>query len=80
MHICTENYDFNAHPLAPPGTRILVHEKPKQRGTWSDHGVPGWYIGPTQEHYRCVKCYIPSTDKTRIADTVQYFPHQVAFP
>jgi hypothetical protein len=28
-------------PLAPPGTRVLVHETPPVRQTWSPHGVEG---------------------------------------
>ena len=73
-------FDFNATPLAPPGTRVLAHEKPQQRKTWAPHGVDGWYIGPALEHYRCITCYIPSTGKERIVDTVQWFPHVVPIP
>jgi hypothetical protein len=28
-------YDYNRVPLAPPGCRVLVHEKPQNRTTWS---------------------------------------------
>ena len=28
------NFDFNATPLAPPGTKVLVHIKVGQRGSW----------------------------------------------
>ena len=73
-------FDFNATPLAPPGTRVIAHEKPQQRGTWDPHGVNGWYVGPALEHYRCITCYIPSTGKERIVDTVQWFPHVVPIP
>ena len=45
-------YDFNRSPLAPPGTRILVHENPAVRRTWASHGVDGWYIGSAPKHYR----------------------------
>ena len=27
-------FDYNLTPLAPPGTLVLVHEKPSARGTW----------------------------------------------
>jgi hypothetical protein len=73
-------FDFNKTPLAPPGTRVVVHEKPRQRGTWAPHGVDGWYIGPALEHYQCYKCYIPSTNSICIADTVEFFPVTVPFP
>lgn len=45
------NFDFNATPLAPPGTKVLIHEKPNHRPTWAPHGSKGWYLGPALEHY-----------------------------
>ena len=74
------NYDFNSWPMAPPGTKILIHEKPKQRSTWAPHGLEGWYIGPSIEHYRCIKAFIPSTFQERITDTVEFFPYNVPMP
>eukprot|EP00957_Ditylum_brightwellii_P002474 189947-Ditylum_brightwellii.AAC.1 len=44
-------HDFNSMPLAPPSTKVIVHEKSTVRGTWSPHGVDGWYIGPSPHHY-----------------------------
>ena len=46
-------FNYNATPLDPPGTQIIVHEKPTVRETLSEHGVKGWYLGPSMEHYRC---------------------------
>jgi hypothetical protein len=34
-------YDFNRAPMAPPGTRIIAHETPNRRSTWSPHGLDG---------------------------------------
>ncbi len=73
-------FDFNRTPLAPPGTKIVLHEKPKQRQTWAPHGLDGWYIGPAMEHYRCYHVYVPSTRSTRIVDTIEFFPHHVPLP
>ena len=39
-------FDFNATPLAPPGTRVVAHSKPAVRGTWAPNGEDAWYIGP----------------------------------
>ena len=50
-------FDLNATPLAPPGTKVLVHHKPSHRLSWDPHGQEGFYIGPSLHHYRCVKCY-----------------------
>jgi hypothetical protein len=46
------HFDFNRTPLAPPGTRIIAHEKPNQRASWDPHGVDGYYLGPALDHYR----------------------------
>ena len=73
-------FDFNKTPLAPAGTKVLVHEKPAQRRTWGYHGIDGWYVGPAMDHYRCMTCYIPSLASIRILDTVDFFPTQIKFP
>ena len=44
-------FNFNRVPLAPPGTKIIVHKKPIQRSTWAPHGVNGWYLVPEPLHY-----------------------------
>jgi hypothetical protein len=74
------NFDFNKTPLALPGTKVVVHLKATNRASWEYHGEEGWYVGPSMEHYRCVKCFIPSTNRVRDADTVKFFPHQIPFP
>ena len=74
------NFDFNATPLAPPGTRVLVHEKSYNRKSWAGHGTQGWYIGPALEHYRCFRCYMPETHSERNVDTVEFFPVTTPFP
>ena len=71
---------FNSTPLAPPGTKVVVHSKPDQRASWAYHGELGWYIGPSLTHYRCVRCYIPETRREKDTDTVQYFSHDNSIP
>ena len=44
-------FDFNRTPMAPPGTRVILHEIPAKRGTWAPHGVDGWFLGPALDHY-----------------------------
>ncbi len=73
-------FDYNKTPLAPPGTKILIHETPNRRKTWAVHGVDGWYIGGAPEHYRCYKVYATKTRAERIARTVEFFPHYGAMP
>jgi hypothetical protein len=74
------NFDFNATPIAPPGTKVQVQIKSGVRGSWSYHSEDGWYVGRSKNHYRCVQCFIPSTHQTRHADTVKFFPTVIPFP
>jgi hypothetical protein len=73
-------FDYNATPLAPPGCKVLIHEKPSQRASWAPHGVMGWYLGPATEHYRCYRCYVGKTQAERISDTVEFFPKDTFSP
>ena len=34
-------FNYDAMPLAPPGTQVIIDEKLTVRGTWSSHGVKG---------------------------------------
>ena len=69
------NFDFNRIPLAPPGTNVLIHS-----GSWDYHGVEGWYVGPSLEHYRCLKCYNPSTFNKVNTDALNLIPNQTPIP
>ena len=45
-------FNYNNRPLAMPETQVISHENPTVRGTWTSHGVKGWYLGPSMNHYR----------------------------
>ena len=65
--------NFNKTPLAPPGTCIIVHEKPSQCQTWAPHGIDGWYVGAALDHNQCHCIWITSTQSECIADKLQFF-------
>jgi hypothetical protein len=73
-------YDFKAHPLAPCGTHVLVHETPQQRTSWASHGVPGFYLGPALAHYRSFRVFVVPTQAVRISDTLAWFPKAFNMP
>jgi hypothetical protein len=73
-------FDYNATPLAPPGIKCIIHEKPGQRGSWAPHGVDGWYVGPAMEHYHCWTMHVTSTNSEHIGDTVEFFPQYTKVP
>jgi hypothetical protein len=73
-------FDFNRTPLAPPGIRVLIHEKPDKRTSWSPHALDGWYTGPALDSYRCFRIWAWDTRAERICDTLSWFPTKVTMP
>ena len=45
------NYNFNAYPLASPGTRVVLCKKSDQQDSWEYHEVEAFIIGPSLNHY-----------------------------
>jgi hypothetical protein len=74
------NFDFNKTPLAPPGCKVVVHERAMERGAWACHGIVGYYIGPAMKHYRNYDSYIPETRGERTTNTIEFFPDKVDMP
>lgn len=74
------NFNFNRTPLAPPGTKIVFHNKATQRASWAFHGQEGWYIGPAMDHYRNITGYFPKERSEKFTDTVTFIPHEIPIP
>jgi hypothetical protein len=72
--------DYNKTAFAPPGCKIIAHEKPGKRRTWAPHGQHGYSLGPATHHYRCQSVYISTTASERIVDTLEFFPHNYQMP
>jgi hypothetical protein len=72
--------DYNKTAFAPPGFKIIAHEKPGKRRTWAPHGQHGYSLGPAMHHYRCQNVYISTTVSERIVDTLKLFPHNYQIP
>jgi hypothetical protein len=67
--------DYNKTAFAPPGCKVIAHEKPGKRRTWAPHGQHGYSPGPAMHHYRCQNVYISTTASERMVDTLELFPH-----
>jgi hypothetical protein len=72
--------DYNKTAFAPPGCKIIAHEKPGKRRTWAPPGQHGYSLGPVMHHYRCQNVYISSKSSERIVDTLEFFPHNYHMP
>jgi hypothetical protein len=72
--------DYKKTAFAPPGCKIIAHEKLGKRRTWAPHGQHGYSLGPEMHHYRCQNVYISATASERIVDTLEFFPHNYQMP
>jgi hypothetical protein len=54
---------------------VEAHMMPSTHESWEEHTKSGYYIGVSEEHYRCHKIYISSTRSIRVCQTV-YFKHK----
>jgi hypothetical protein len=65
--------NFQQHPIAPVGSKVLTWDSPSLRGTWVDHGVEAVYLGPAMDHLRSFEVWVPHTSAARITNTVWWF-------
>jgi hypothetical protein len=72
--------DYNKAAFAPPGCKIIAHEKPAKRRTWAPHGQHGYSLGAAMHNYRCQNVYISATVKEHTVDTLEFFPHNSPMP
>ena len=62
------------------GNAVEVHVTPNNRRTWGEHTIPGFYLGPSWEHYRCHDILIPETRATRTGQTVFFKQQHITRP
>jgi hypothetical protein len=72
--------DYNKTSFAPPGCKIIAHEKPGKRRTWSPHGKHGYSLGPAMHYYQCQSVYIAAMASERIINTPELFPRNFPMP
>jgi hypothetical protein len=72
--------NYNKKAFAPPGCKIIAHDKPGKRRTWAPHGQHGYFLGPAMHHYRCQHVYISATASEHIVDTLELFPQNYQMP
>jgi hypothetical protein len=72
--------DYNTTAFAPPGYKIIAHEKPGKRRTWAPHGQHVYSLGTVMHHYRCQNVYFSTTASEGIVDILEFFPHNCQIP
>jgi hypothetical protein len=73
-------FDFNKMPLAPIGTKALVYNNPATGTSWVPRATDGFYVGPTTNHYRCLRFYIPATQCFCFSNTWHLYPSHCQVP
>ena len=73
-------YDWNSHPMAPPGLRAVIYLDPDNRTSWGARGLDAWYCGPDFDHYRCCSFYVCETRAYRTTATFNLFPQHCSLP
>ena len=73
-------YYFDATSITPPGSQMLIYEKPNRRRSWGFNAKKARYIGLCFYHYRAFWGIVLSTGAKRISDTVQFQHHAIAIP
>jgi hypothetical protein len=77
---CHGLVDYNKTAFAPPGCKIIAHEKTGKRRAWDPHRQHGYSLGPAMHHYRFQNVYISTTASERIVETLELFPHNYQMP
>ena len=74
-------FDFNATPLAPLGTKLILYIPAEARQTtYSDHGKLGWYVGPVLDKYRNYSIWMEHTKDTMESNQIEFFTTKYQLP
>ena len=74
-------FDSNRFRLHPAGTKVVTLDDPNKRPKqFAEHGPVAFYIHPAPNQYRCYTVYVPSTNATRITDSVSWVPFERPVP
>ena len=73
-------HNFMKRSLAPLGCPVQVHVKPDKIGSWSEHSIDAWNLGPSKENHRFFHTYNKHTRAERIADQLFFNHHYLTKP
>jgi hypothetical protein len=73
-------FSFDATPMAPLGTEVLVQIKPNCWRTWGYHASKAWYLLHAVNHYRCIWVLMANTGSKRITNTLRFRHYAIPVP
>ena len=78
LHV--HKYNWNAHSMAPPGSRGVIYEDTDSRLVWVTQGTVAWYIRLSLNHYRVLCWFIPETNGLRFSSLLYFLPQYCLLP
>ena len=75
-----EQHDYNKTPMTAMGCTALIHIKSDIRKTWDGNAIDGYYLGTSQEHYRCYKVWVKQTWSVRAMDMANFKHQYITMP
>ena len=79
-HALFGNFNFDATPIGPAGSRVLIHNKASLRQSWDFRAQDGFYIGPALQHYRCYRVLTKTSRMVIISDAIRFRHHKLPSP
>ncbi|KAL7425785.1 hypothetical protein ACHAXH_000392, partial [Discostella pseudostelligera] len=79
-HALFGNFNFDATPIGPAGSRVLIHNKAALRRSWDFRAQDGFYVGPALQHYRCHRVLTNASRAVIISDAIRFRHHKLPSP
>jgi hypothetical protein len=54
-------FSFDATPMPPLGTEVLIHMKPNCQHTWGFHASKAWHLLHAANHHQCIQVLMANT-------------------
>jgi hypothetical protein len=74
------SFSFNATPMAPLGTEVLIHMKPNLQRKWGYHASKAWCVLHAANHYCCIQVLMANKGGERITNTFHFKHHAIPVP
>ena len=73
-------FNYDTTPLALPGCKCVLHEKPSARGTWEIHSVNAYCTALQMIYCRHYDVRVEKTLAKRTSDNITFLPHNISMP
>ena len=64
-------FNYQRTPLAPLGTKVIIHKRPDQRKIWDKHGLLGFLVNRAKDHFRSHQVTVTKIGATRVSDAIE---------